>query len=47
MDDLRNIEDNESTNSYALIQSQDINLANEYEDDSSIAIEDNNDGVSC
>merc|ERR1739844_511110 len=46
MDDLRNIEDNESTNSYALIQSQDINLANEYEDDSSIAIEDNNDGES-
>ena len=52
--DHRNFEENESINNCleclesinALIESQDINLANEYEDDSSITIEDNNDGVS-
>ena len=52
--DHRNFGENESINNCleclesinALIESQDINLANEYEDDSSITIEDNNEGVS-
>ena len=45
--DHPNFEEGELINNHVLIQSQDINLANEYEDDSSISIEDNNGGVSC
>ena len=45
--DHSNFKQGELINNYALVESQDINLANEYEDDSSITIEDNNDGVSC
>ena len=45
--DHPNFKQGELINNYALVESQDMNLANECEDDSSITIEDNNDGVSC